>query len=254
MVVQPRSVPTRRSRRLARAAAQASSTANSLSKGRSAGSARFPPRERPSHRRERACRGQRLSRRSRRLWMLCAIARAVPPPADCARRSRHRIRRPRELPLRAARAFHASEAAPGATLEEQFHEDSYGYRPGTAHPNRRGKFFVDFSPGMSAKAGKRMRKEMRGWKLPLRRDQMLQDPTPSRTSASPPEPGRRAGAPLEVRASQGRSNRLRGTRQLNRERPGMAGRALGRSFRRRAAISLLATSQLTPSLSEQHWD
>jgi group II intron reverse transcriptase/maturase len=41
--------------------------------------------------------------------------------------------------------------------------------------NRWGKFFVNFSPGMSAKAGKRIRQEIRGWKLPLRSDKTLED-------------------------------------------------------------------------------
>jgi group II intron reverse transcriptase/maturase len=41
--------------------------------------------------------------------------------------------------------------------------------------NRWGKFFVNFSPGMSAKAGKRIRQEIRSWKLPLRSDKTLQD-------------------------------------------------------------------------------
>lgn len=41
--------------------------------------------------------------------------------------------------------------------------------------NRWGKFFVNFSPGMSAKAGKRVRQEIRDWKLPARSDKTLDD-------------------------------------------------------------------------------
>lgn len=41
--------------------------------------------------------------------------------------------------------------------------------------NRWGKFFVNFSPGMSAKAGKRIRQEIREWKLPARSDKTLED-------------------------------------------------------------------------------
>lgn len=40
---------------------------------------------------------------------------------------------------------------------------------------RWGKFFVNFSPGMSAKAGKRIRQEIRDWKLPARSDKTLED-------------------------------------------------------------------------------
>jgi RNA-directed DNA polymerase len=41
--------------------------------------------------------------------------------------------------------------------------------------NRWGKFFVNFSPGISAKAGKRIRQEIRDWKLPARSDKTLED-------------------------------------------------------------------------------
>lgn len=41
--------------------------------------------------------------------------------------------------------------------------------------NRWGKHFVNFSPGMSAKAGKRIRQEIRSWKLPARSDKALED-------------------------------------------------------------------------------
>lgn len=41
--------------------------------------------------------------------------------------------------------------------------------------NRWGKYFVNFSPGISAKAGKRIRQEIRSWKLPARSDKALGD-------------------------------------------------------------------------------
>lgn len=41
--------------------------------------------------------------------------------------------------------------------------------------NRWGKFFVNFSPGMSAKAGKRIRQDIRGWRLHMRSDETLEE-------------------------------------------------------------------------------
>ena len=41
--------------------------------------------------------------------------------------------------------------------------------------NRWGKYFVNFSPAISAKAGKRIRQEIRSWKLPGRSDKTLED-------------------------------------------------------------------------------
>jgi len=41
--------------------------------------------------------------------------------------------------------------------------------------NRWGKFFINFSPGMSAEAGKAIRQEVRSWKLHLRSDKSLLD-------------------------------------------------------------------------------
>lgn len=41
--------------------------------------------------------------------------------------------------------------------------------------NRWGKFFVNFSPGMSAKAGKRIRQDVRGWRLHMRSDETLEE-------------------------------------------------------------------------------
>lgn len=41
--------------------------------------------------------------------------------------------------------------------------------------NRWGKLFVNFSPGMSAKAGKRIRQDIRGWRLHMRSDETLEE-------------------------------------------------------------------------------
>jgi group II intron reverse transcriptase/maturase len=41
--------------------------------------------------------------------------------------------------------------------------------------NRHGKFFVNFSPAMSNASGKRIREEMRSWKMHLRSDKSLDD-------------------------------------------------------------------------------
>ncbi len=41
--------------------------------------------------------------------------------------------------------------------------------------NRKGKFFINFSPAVSNKAGKGMREKARGWKMHLRSDKSLED-------------------------------------------------------------------------------
>ncbi len=41
--------------------------------------------------------------------------------------------------------------------------------------NRKGKFFVNFSPAVSNKAGKAMREKARRWKMHLRSDKSLED-------------------------------------------------------------------------------
>jgi|APFre7841882630_1041343.scaffolds.fasta_scaffold04161_6 RNA-directed DNA polymerase len=41
--------------------------------------------------------------------------------------------------------------------------------------NRWGKYFINFSPAISAKAGKRLRQEVRSWKLHMRSDETLED-------------------------------------------------------------------------------
>jgi RNA-directed DNA polymerase len=50
----------------------------------------------------------------------------------------------------------------------------YTFRPRRSK-NRWGKYFINFSPAMSAKAGKAMRQEVRVWKLHLRSDKSLID-------------------------------------------------------------------------------
>jgi RNA-directed DNA polymerase len=41
--------------------------------------------------------------------------------------------------------------------------------------NRWGRFFINFSPGMSAKAGKRIRQDIHGWRLHMRSDETLEE-------------------------------------------------------------------------------
>ena len=50
----------------------------------------------------------------------------------------------------------------------------YTFRPRRSK-NRWGKYFVNFSPAISGKAVKRIRQEVRGWKLHLRSDKELED-------------------------------------------------------------------------------
>ena len=50
----------------------------------------------------------------------------------------------------------------------------YTFRPRRSK-NRYGKFFINFSPAMSAQAGKAIREEVRRWKLHLRSDKSLLD-------------------------------------------------------------------------------
>lgn len=50
----------------------------------------------------------------------------------------------------------------------------YTFRPRRSK-NRWGKFFINFSPAMSARAGKAIRQEVRRWKLHLRSDKTLLD-------------------------------------------------------------------------------
>ena len=50
----------------------------------------------------------------------------------------------------------------------------YTFRPRQSK-NRHGKFFINFSPAVSNKAGKAMREKARGWKMHLRSDKSLED-------------------------------------------------------------------------------
>ena len=50
----------------------------------------------------------------------------------------------------------------------------YTFRPRRSK-NRKGKFFINFSPAVSNKAGKGMREKARGWKMHLRSDKSLED-------------------------------------------------------------------------------
>ena len=50
----------------------------------------------------------------------------------------------------------------------------YTFRPRRSK-NRWGKYFISFTPAMSAKAGKAIRQKVRGWKLHLRSDKDLTD-------------------------------------------------------------------------------
>lgn len=62
----------------------------------------------------------------------------------------------------------------GKHPETSFDFLGYTFRPRRAK-NCKGKFFVTFTPAMSAKAGKAIRQEVRGWKLHLRSDKSLYD-------------------------------------------------------------------------------
>ena len=50
----------------------------------------------------------------------------------------------------------------------------YTFRP-RGSKNRRGTFFVNFTPAVSNEAAKRMRQEMRRWRLHLRSDKSIDD-------------------------------------------------------------------------------
>lgn len=57
---------------------------------------------------------------------------------------------------------------PGKYGHEKFDFLGYTFRPRRSK-NRRGKYFVNFTPAVSNASAKRMRQEMRRWHLPLRR-------------------------------------------------------------------------------------
>ena len=62
----------------------------------------------------------------------------------------------------------------GNYLNEKFDFLGYTFRPRRSK-NRYGKFFVNFSPAVSDKAGKTMRTKIRSWKLHLRSDKAIED-------------------------------------------------------------------------------
>ena len=57
---------------------------------------------------------------------------------------------------------------------ERFDFLGYTFRPRRGK-NRKGEFFISFSPAISGKAGKAIRAEIRSWKLPLRSGQRIED-------------------------------------------------------------------------------
>ena len=57
---------------------------------------------------------------------------------------------------------------------EKFDFLGYGFQPRRSK-NRFGKYFINFSPAISDKAGKAIREEIQGWKLPLRSDKAIED-------------------------------------------------------------------------------
>ena len=62
----------------------------------------------------------------------------------------------------------------GNYLNEKFDFLGYTFRPRRSK-NRFGKFFINFSPAVSDKAGKAMRVEIRSWRLHLRSDKAIED-------------------------------------------------------------------------------
>ena len=62
----------------------------------------------------------------------------------------------------------------GSHEHEKFTFLGYEFRPRRAK-NYRGKFFISFLPAVSDKAAKKIRDEVRGWKLHLRSDKTLSD-------------------------------------------------------------------------------
>jgi RNA-directed DNA polymerase len=62
----------------------------------------------------------------------------------------------------------------GSHEHEKFTFLGYEFRPRRAK-NYRGKFFISFLPAVSDKAAKKIREEVRGWKLHLRSDKNLSD-------------------------------------------------------------------------------
>jgi len=62
----------------------------------------------------------------------------------------------------------------GTYPNEKFDFLGYTFRPRRSK-NRHGKYFINFSPAVSDKAGKAIRAEIRSWKLHLRSDKAIED-------------------------------------------------------------------------------
>ena len=62
----------------------------------------------------------------------------------------------------------------GTYLNEKFDFLGYTFRPRRSK-NRKGKFFINFSPAVSDRAVRKIRAEIRRWKLHLRSDKSLED-------------------------------------------------------------------------------
>jgi RNA-directed DNA polymerase len=62
----------------------------------------------------------------------------------------------------------------GRYLHEKFNFLGYTFRPRRSK-NRWGKFFISFSPAVSNEAAKKMRQEMRSWRIHLRSDKAIDD-------------------------------------------------------------------------------
>lgn len=62
----------------------------------------------------------------------------------------------------------------GRYAQERFDFLGYTFRPRRSK-NRWGKFFINFTPGVSGEAATRMRQDMRHWRLPVRSDKAIDD-------------------------------------------------------------------------------
>ena len=62
----------------------------------------------------------------------------------------------------------------GTCPNEKFDFPGYTFRPRRSK-NRKGKFFINFSPAVSGTAGKAIRAEIRSWNLHLRSDKAIED-------------------------------------------------------------------------------
>ena len=62
----------------------------------------------------------------------------------------------------------------GRYAQEKFDFLGYTFRPRSSK-SWKGQYFINFSPDISEKASKAIRREIRRWKLPLRSDKSLED-------------------------------------------------------------------------------